>query len=297
MKPAPATSVRASSGLSGRAAIMAAASSRGFLRAVFARRIATLLAKSPCCGSRVRSTTTASGAGICGSTPPARRVREASSNCSSCSFKATEISCRAGAEVYPKLRGDWPHPDSSGCGRSSVHITPVADCGDESQQCLVLNIAGDSIVAGSIAPIRAELRTLERLASTARVLGGCEPLPEEGRDAFRFALLELAELFDGGCRQFNPPGQEPARLRPACKCAPRPCARAPWSRMPGNSPRDLRGPCAPIPAGNRPWSVQSAPRGDPGVSRSQGRVGWKSPRLGLLEYVYSLYPGALCFSS
>src|SRR6266513_3015520 len=76
MNPAPATSARPRSGLAGSAATMASASSRGFLRADFARRSATLVAKSPCCASRVRSSTTASAAGGAGSTVPASLARE-----------------------------------------------------------------------------------------------------------------------------------------------------------------------------------------------------------------------------
>src|SRR6516225_2217107 len=201
MKPAPATSARSMSVLAGSAATIASASSRGFLRAAFARRSATLVAKSPCCGSRVRSTTTAAAGGISGSTLPVTRARAVSSSCSSCSFKGLEISWLAGAEVYPKPYGDWPHADSLGRVPSSVDIAPVADCDDENPQRFVLNIADDSIVTHSIAPIRAELRTAQRLADAARVFSGCKPLPQEGRDAFRFALVELAELFDGGCRQ------------------------------------------------------------------------------------------------
>src|ERR1700741_4383591 len=103
MKPAPATSARSSSGLSGNAATMALASSRGLRRAAFARRSATLLAKSPCWASRVRSTTTASAAGICGSTLPTSRVREASSSCSSSCFKGCrESALERGLRVYRK---------------------------------------------------------------------------------------------------------------------------------------------------------------------------------------------------
>src|SRR5215469_431529 len=103
MKPAPATSVRASSGLSGNAATMAAASSRGFRRAAFARRSATLVAKSPCCASRVRSMTTAEAAGISGSTPPASRSRADSSSCSSSCFKVrSSVASRRASLAEPK---------------------------------------------------------------------------------------------------------------------------------------------------------------------------------------------------
>src|SRR2546430_1444498 len=86
MNPAPATSVRESRGLAGSAATMAAASSRGLRRAALASRSARLVVNSPCPLSRVRSTTTAGGAGISVSTLPVSLAREASSSCSSSCF-------------------------------------------------------------------------------------------------------------------------------------------------------------------------------------------------------------------
>ena len=56
MKPAPAISTLATAGLAGSARTSASASLRGFWRVALASRMARLLAKSPCCASRVRST-------------------------------------------------------------------------------------------------------------------------------------------------------------------------------------------------------------------------------------------------
>src|SRR5579863_10413736 len=98
MNPAPAISVRAMSPLGGSAATMAAASSRGLRPADFARRSATLLAKSPCCASRVRSTVTLAAGGICGSAPPASRASAVSSNCSISCFTRWQSRWRGGLE-------------------------------------------------------------------------------------------------------------------------------------------------------------------------------------------------------
>ena len=56
MKPAPAMSTLATAGLAGSARTRASASLRGFWRVALASRMARLLAKSPCWGSRVFST-------------------------------------------------------------------------------------------------------------------------------------------------------------------------------------------------------------------------------------------------
>src|SRR5580658_7148764 len=58
MKPAPATSTLATAGLGGSKLTRDSANFRGFWRVALARRMARLLAKSPCCGSRVFSTST-----------------------------------------------------------------------------------------------------------------------------------------------------------------------------------------------------------------------------------------------
>src|SRR5579863_5258560 len=58
MKPAPATSTLATAGLGGNKRTRTSANFRGFWRVALARRMARLLAKSPCCGSRVFSTST-----------------------------------------------------------------------------------------------------------------------------------------------------------------------------------------------------------------------------------------------
>lgn len=102
MKPAPATSARATSALAGSAATMAAASSRGFLRAGFASRSATLVANSPCCASRVRSTLTAAAGGISGSTPPASFLSAVSSSCSSSCFKVVAFPLAIGAREFTR---------------------------------------------------------------------------------------------------------------------------------------------------------------------------------------------------
>src|SRR5688500_12870361 len=68
MKPAPATSALATSPDLGNAATSAWASSRGFLRAALASRIATLDWKSPCWESLARSTTTRAGSTASGKT-------------------------------------------------------------------------------------------------------------------------------------------------------------------------------------------------------------------------------------
>src|SRR5258706_8738770 len=56
MKPAPAMSTLATAGLAGSDRTRASATLRGFWRAALARRMARLLARSPCCASRVFST-------------------------------------------------------------------------------------------------------------------------------------------------------------------------------------------------------------------------------------------------
>src|SRR5580698_7957732 len=56
MKPAPATSTLATARLAGSRRTRTSASFRGFWRVALARRMARLLAKSPCCGSRGFST-------------------------------------------------------------------------------------------------------------------------------------------------------------------------------------------------------------------------------------------------
>jgi hypothetical protein len=84
MKPAPATAARATSAFGGSAARIACASSRGLRRAAFASRSAILLAKSPCCASRVRSTMIASRcAALASDSSPmrARALRRSSSRC------------------------------------------------------------------------------------------------------------------------------------------------------------------------------------------------------------------------
>jgi hypothetical protein len=60
MKPAPATSVLAIASFGGSFSTSACASLRGFCRAALASRMARLLAKSPCAGSRVCSTSSSS---------------------------------------------------------------------------------------------------------------------------------------------------------------------------------------------------------------------------------------------
>jgi hypothetical protein len=81
MKPAPAISTFAMAASAGSAATSASASLRGFWRAAFASRMARLLAKSPCCESRVRSISmsrsrAAAGTSVSGSAARAWRNRE-----------------------------------------------------------------------------------------------------------------------------------------------------------------------------------------------------------------------------
>src|SRR5580704_12832001 len=106
MKPAPATSARLTRVLGGSAATMAVASSRGFLRAPLARRSAILVAKSPCCASRVRSM--ASVAGSSGMTVPTRLASAAFSSSSRSCFRAKDSGDVSGRQVYPKVNGGWP---------------------------------------------------------------------------------------------------------------------------------------------------------------------------------------------
>src|SRR5580700_8851166 len=101
MKPAPAISVRAMNSLGGSAVTIAAASSRGLRRADFASRSATLLAKSPCCASRLRSTVTLAAGGICGSAPPAAsRPSAVSNSCSISCFTRWQSRWRGGLEEF-----------------------------------------------------------------------------------------------------------------------------------------------------------------------------------------------------
>ncbi len=67
--------------------MIACASSRGFFRAAFARRNATLLAKSPCWASRVRSTKTVAEDTGSASNPPATLSTAVYRSCSRGCFK------------------------------------------------------------------------------------------------------------------------------------------------------------------------------------------------------------------
>src|SRR3984885_3730612 len=99
MKSAPAISGRWMNPLGGGPVTIPAASSRGLRRADFASRSATLLAKSPCCASRLRSTVTLAAGGICGSAPPAAsRASAVSSNCSISCFTRWQSRWRGGLE-------------------------------------------------------------------------------------------------------------------------------------------------------------------------------------------------------
>src|SRR5258706_3039846 len=114
MNPAPATSARDSSGLAGSTATMAAARSAGLRPAPFARRNAMLELKSPCCASRVRSTTIAARSTGERSRPPCRRSSARASRSSSSVFtngrfpamRAWEntAATTAGARSLPKKR-------------------------------------------------------------------------------------------------------------------------------------------------------------------------------------------------
>ncbi len=103
MKPAPATSARATSALAGSACTIACASSRGLRRAAFARRSAMLVAKSPCAASRVRSISTCVAASA-GREPAGSAARAPRTSSTSCSFIGAGSS-REALIVPSRVRG------------------------------------------------------------------------------------------------------------------------------------------------------------------------------------------------
>src|SRR5258708_9333522 len=88
MKPAPAISTLATAGLAGSDRTRASASLRGFWRAALASRMARLLAKSPCCASRVLSTSTLKARSAAGTRSSGRAASACRSKFSIRVFKA-----------------------------------------------------------------------------------------------------------------------------------------------------------------------------------------------------------------
>ena len=91
MKPGPAISVFATRSFAGIAATIASASLRGFVRAAFARRIATPVAKSPWAVSRLRSIA-GSGASASPSVPGGSAAIASFTSCSMRFFKRAILS-------------------------------------------------------------------------------------------------------------------------------------------------------------------------------------------------------------
>src|SRR5258706_1924934 len=110
MNRAPATSARDSSGLVGSAATMAAARSAGLRPALLASRSAMLQLKSPCCASRVRSTTIAARSTGERSRPPCRRSSARASRSSSSAFTNGR---------FPAMRA-WGHTAATTAGARSL---------------------------------------------------------------------------------------------------------------------------------------------------------------------------------
>src|ERR1700731_560104 len=88
MKPAPAMSTFATAELAGSDFTKASASLRGFWRGALARRMARLLAKSPCCASRVFSTSMLKVRAAAGTRSSGRAVSACRSKFSIKVFKA-----------------------------------------------------------------------------------------------------------------------------------------------------------------------------------------------------------------
>ncbi len=113
MNPAPAISTLASAALSGSAATSASASLRGLRRVALARRMAILVAKSPCWASRVRSTSKAtsrsaagsSDSGNCAKRLPQQLFDQSLQGESASSQRVGSLPRRAAAKVSIYLQG------------------------------------------------------------------------------------------------------------------------------------------------------------------------------------------------
>src|SRR5688572_8725168 len=91
MKPGPAISVLATRSFAGSNWTICSASARGFLRAGFASRIATLVAKSPCAVSRLRSIS-GTGSSTPGRASTGSDFSAAVTSCSMRAFKGAILS-------------------------------------------------------------------------------------------------------------------------------------------------------------------------------------------------------------
>ena len=95
----------------------------------------------------------------------------------------------------------------------SVGVSAVANLDDENDQGAVMDVTDDSVIADAISPELAELWSVEGFAQGARIVKRSDALTKKRGDAARFAIVELAELFDGSGREINPPGQDLALRR------------------------------------------------------------------------------------
>src|ERR1700716_3923465 len=88
MKPAPAMSTLAIAAFGGSERSRASAHLRGFWRVALASRMARLLAKSPCCASRLLSTSTLKARALAGTRSSGKAARASVNNVSIKVFKA-----------------------------------------------------------------------------------------------------------------------------------------------------------------------------------------------------------------
>src|SRR6185312_2189121 len=181
MKPAPAISVRATSGLGGKAAMIFCASSRGLQPAAFARRSAALVAKSPCCGSRARSIVSDPAAGGSGSTLPTSEVTALARSCSiSCFTESRRYADGWSGKSYPKGSEQFDWIDVEG----PAHATGTLQGLHHRQPS-----AEEAMERGAIGAFQQQLRVIAPGALRHRGGSGAE----EAHGAHGLAMIRAAE--------------------------------------------------------------------------------------------------------
>lgn len=80
----------------------------------------------------------------------------------------------------------------SGSPRLTADLAPVPDTNDEDGQLVVLDARNDPVVAKAMLPELSELRTLEGLSQTARIVQYRETSMREGKNLSRDLAIKIS---------------------------------------------------------------------------------------------------------
>ena len=107
----------------------------------------------------------------------------------------------------------------------AIDLTSMADHQDEHQYFFVLNVAYESVRPNPILPPAKQFPS-QRCAMPTRIFFRGDLLSQITYNLNLYLPVKLAQLFFGGIRDFNPPGQVRAPIHREYKSAPAPIRRA-----------------------------------------------------------------------